>query len=420
MHIKLGQTSTIIISSPDIAQEVLQTHDRLFINRPIPEAVQVLGHDHFSLPFMPGSDLWRELRKLCKNHLFSKKTLDASNELRCKKLQQLLCDIDKSSLIGEVVDVEKAAFKTSLNFMSNTFFSMDFVNSAGEIDEYKDIVENLIIAIGTPNLVDFFPLLRMVDPQGIRRISTTYAEKLLQIIDSYISKRLELRGSENYVTNNDVLDTLLNISQEDGQKMDKTQIRHLFLDLFVAGTDTTSYAIERAMAELVHNPHAMLKAKEELEQIIGIGNPIDESDITKLPYLQAVVKETLRLHPSAPLLLPRKANVDVKVCGYTIPAGAQVVINEWAIGRNPNIWDNPNLFSPDRFLGSEINFYKGQNFQLTPFGSGRRICPGMPLAIRTLHIMIGSLINSFDWKLENGNTNIDQPLRAIPFRVNKV
>jgi cytochrome P450 len=234
MHIKLGQTSTIIISSADIAQEVLQTHDRLFINRPIPEAVQVLGHDHFSLPFMPGSDLWRELRKLCKNHLFSKKTLDASNELRCKKLQQLLCDIDKSSLIGEVVDVEKAAFKTSLNFMSNTFFSMDFVNSAGEIDEYKDIVENLIIAIGTPNLVDFFPFLRMVDPQGIRRISTTYAEKLLQIIDSYISKRLELRRSENYVTNDDVLDTLLNISQEDGQKMDKTQIRHLFLVIFLS------------------------------------------------------------------------------------------------------------------------------------------------------------------------------------------
>jgi cytochrome P450 len=234
MHIKLGQTSTIIISSPDIAQEVLQTHDRLFINRPIPEAVKVLGHDHFSLPFMGGSDLWRELRKLCKNHLFSKKTLDASNELRCKKLQQLLCDIDKSSLIGEVVDVEKAAFKTSLNFMSNTFFSMDFVNSAGEIDEYKDIVENLIIAIGTPNLVDFFPFLRMVDPQGIRRISTTYAEKLLQIIDSYISKRLELRGSENYVTNDDVLDTLLNISQEDGQKMDKTQIRHLFLVIILS------------------------------------------------------------------------------------------------------------------------------------------------------------------------------------------
>jgi cytochrome P450 len=173
------------------------------------------------------------------------------------------------------------------------------------------------------------------------------------------------------------------------------------------------------MTELIHNPHAMSKAKEELEQIIGIGNPIEESDITRLPYLQAIVKETLRLHPSAPLLLPRKAKIDVKIRGYIVPKGAQVLINEWAMGRNPNIWDNPNLFSPERFLGSEINF-KGQNFQLTPFGSGRRMCPGMPLAIRMLHTMLGSLINCFDWKLQNGDREIGQPLRAIPFRVNKV
>ncbi|RHN74850.1 putative geraniol 8-hydroxylase [Medicago truncatula] len=173
------------------------------------------------------------------------------------------------------------------------------------------------------------------------------------------------------------------------------------------------------MAELIHNPNAMSKLKEELQQIIGIGNPIDESDITRLPYLQAVVKETLRLHPSAPLLLPRKAKIDVKIKGYIIPQGAQILINEWAMGRNPNIWDNPTLFSPERFLGSEINF-KGQHYQFIPFGSGRRICPGMPLAIRMLHTMLGSLINSFDWKLENGDRDIDQPLRAIPIRVNKV
>ncbi|XP_013467818.2 geraniol 8-hydroxylase [Medicago truncatula] len=419
MHLKLGQITTIVISSPDIAQEVFQTHDLSISDRTIPQAVAVLGHEHFSLPFMPMSNLWRDLRKICKNNLFSNKTLDASNELRCKKLQELLCDIDRSSLVGEAVDVEKAAFKTLLNVLSNTFFSMDFVNSAGETDEYKDIVESLMTAIGTPNLVDFFPILRMFDPQGIRGISATYAEKLLQIFDSYITKRLELRNEENYVTNGDMLDNLLNISQENGQMMDTTKIQHLFLDLFVAGTDTTSYAIERGMAELVHNPHAMLKAKEELKQIIGIGNPIEESDITRLPYLQAVVKETLRMHPSAPLLLPKKARVDVKIHGYTIPQGAQVVINEWAIGRNPNIWDNPNSFLPERFLGSEINF-NGQNFQLTPFGGGRRICPGMPLATKMIHMMLGSLINFFDWKLENGDRDINQPLRAIPVRVNKV
>ncbi|RHN79391.1 putative geraniol 8-hydroxylase [Medicago truncatula] len=234
---------------------------------------------------MPVSDLWRDLKKLYKNHLFSNKTLDASNELRCKKLQELLSDIDRSSLTCKAVDVGRATFKTSLNFLSNTFFSMDFVNSTGETDEYKDIVENLVRAIGTPNVVDFFPVLKKFDPQGIKAISATYVEKLFQIIDSFITKRLKLREAENYVTNDDMLDTLLNISQENAQKMDNTKIKHLFLDLFVAGTDTTSYTIERAMAELIHNPHAMSKAKEELEQIIGIGNPIEESDITRLPYL---------------------------------------------------------------------------------------------------------------------------------------
>lgn len=128
----------------------------------------------------------------------------------------------------------------------------------------------------------------------------------------------------------------------------------MLYDLFVARTDTTSYTIEHAMAELVHNPHVMSKVKEELGQIIGIGNSVEELDITRLPYLQVVVKETLRLHPSAPLLLPRKARIDVKICGYTIPQGSQVLVNEWAMGRNPSIWDNPNTFFPERFLGSEL------------------------------------------------------------------
>jgi cytochrome P450 len=184
----------------------------------------------------------------------------------------------------------------------------------------------------------------------------------------------------------------------------------------VAGTETSAYGLERAMTRLVQDPKAMSKAKRELEETIGIGNPIEESDIPRLPYLQAVIKESLRLHPPAPLLLPRKARVDVEISGYTIPKGAQVLINEWAIGRT-EIWDDAHLFSPERFLGSEIDV-KGRHFNLTPFGSGRRICPGSPLAVRMLHLMLGSLINSFDWKLENNmepkDMNMDKSLRAIP------
>lgn len=189
----------------------------------------------------------------------------------------------------------------------------------------------------------------------------------------------------------------------------------------MAGTETTTYGLERALSELIHNPEAMLKAKKELRETIGSCKLIEESDIDRLPYLQAVIKESLRLHPPAPLLLPRKARVDVEIAGYTIPKGAQIRINEWAIGRT-NIWDDADLFSPERFLGSEIDI-KGRHFNLTPFGSGRRICPGSPLAIRMMHSMLGSLINSFDWKLENDmeprKMNLDKSLRAIPVELIK-
>ena len=151
---------------------------------------------------------------------------------------------------------------------------------------------------------------------------------------------------------------------------------------------TTAYGLERAMTELLHSPEVMLRAKQELEQTIRIGNPIEESDVAKLPYLQAIIKESLRLHPPAPLLLPRKAQTDVEISGYKILRDARDLINEWTIGRNPNIWDNANLFLSKRILGSKIDV-KGRDFQLKPFGNGWRICPGSPLPIKMLHVMLG-------------------------------
>jgi cytochrome P450 len=184
------------------------------------------------------------------------------------------------------------------------------------------------------------------------------------------------------------------------------------------------------MTELVLNPEIMSKAKKELEIVIGKGKSMEESDISKLPYLYAILKETFRLHPPVPFLLPRKAEKDVKICGLTIPKDAHVLVNVWTIGRDPTLWENPTIFSPERFLGSEIDI-KGRSFELVPFGAGRRSCPGMMLAIRMLMLMLGSLINSFDWKLEDGNKAEDvdmeekfgitlqkaQPLRVVPLNI---
>ncbi|KAH7850949.1 hypothetical protein Vadar_004958 [Vaccinium darrowii] len=182
------------------------------------------------------------------------------------------------------------------------------------------------------------------------------------------------------------------------------------------------------MAELLRSPETLKKAKVELEQTIGKGKPIEESDIPQLPYLQAIVKETMRLHPPAPLLVPRTVETNVEVYGYTVPQGAQVLVNAWAIGHDPSVWENPTSFMPERFLDLDIDV-RGRDFELIPFGGGRRICPGLSLAIRVIPLMLGSLINSFNWKLEGGikpeELDMDdkfgltlqkaQPLRVVPF-----
>ena len=148
-------------------------------------------------------------------------------------------------------------------------------------------------------------------------------------------------------------------------------------DLFVAGTDTPSTTVEWAMAELLCNPEKMVKAQREIREVLGNDGIVQESDISKLTYLQSIVKETFRLHPPGPLLIPHRAEIDVEICGFTIPKNSQILVNAWAIGRDPSTWSNPNAFVPERFLECDIGV-KGRDFELIPFGAGRRICPALP------------------------------------------
>lgn len=171
----------------------------------------------------------------------------------------------------------------------------------------------------------------------------------------------------------------------------------------MAGSETTSSTIEWALTELLCNPEALMKAKSELNQVIGRNKKIEESDIDNLPYLQCVIKETLRLHPPLPFLVPRKAMHDTVFMGYSIPKNTQVFVNVYAIGRDPEVWSDPLPFKPERFIGSKID-YKGQHYELIPFGAGRRMCAGVPLGHRMLHLTLGLLLHQFDWELDGNVT----------------
>ncbi|KAL0429252.1 UNVERIFIED_CONTAM: cytochrome [Sesamum radiatum] len=232
------------------------------------------------------------------------------------------------------------------------------------------------------------------------------------------------------MSKNDMLEALLDINQKNESELSFDDIKHLLLDLFVAGTDTTSSTVEWAMAELMRNPEKLSKARTELRNVVGQNEEVQESDISRLSYLQAVVKETFRLHPTVPLLLPRKAMEDVEINGFIVPQNTQVLVNVWAIGRDSNVWLNPDEFMPERFMETETDFH-GQHFELLPFGGGRRICLGLPLAHRMVHLVLATLISNFDWKLEEGlkleEVDMNEkfgltlqkaiPLRALPLKL---
>ncbi|XP_030469288.2 geraniol 8-hydroxylase-like [Syzygium oleosum] len=428
IKLQLGAVTTVVISSPTLSKEILQTRDISFADRMIPDAINAFNQGQRSLPWVPVSPLWRNLRRIFNQHLFSNLKLDSTQHLRRKKVQELLAHAERSARAGDEVEIGEAAFTTSINFLATAVFSLDLVDrSSGSAKEFKQTVWQIMVEAGKPNVVDFFPVLRKIDPQGTRRRMTRHFGKMFNLFDRLIEERLRLRETPGSPRMNDVLDTLIDICEDKEEDMDMSQLKPLLLDVFVAGADTTSSSVEWAMAELLHRPEKLSKAQAELHQVIGKGNLVDESDAARLPYLQAIVKETFRMHPAVPLLLPRKSGADLEVGGYTIPEGTQVFVNVWAIGRDPTLWEDPDVFSPERFLGSDMDV-KGHSFELTPFGGGRRICIGLPLALRTLHVMLGSLLNCFDWRLADGALPEDmsmeekfgitlakaQPLKAVP------
>lgn len=358
------------------------------------------------------------------------KRLNDMQATRQKKVRELVAYVKERSLVGEAIDIGRAVFAVVLNSISNTFFSVDMEGIQLESDKnFKELVGLIMELVGKPNVSDSFPWLAALDLQGRKRRMESLLGIFHNIFDDIIEQRKQTKRDAGAArATNDLLDSLIECMRVgDGSRPDKHAIKALLEDLFIAGTDTSASTIEWAMAELLRNPKSIEMVQAELNQAIGSKREVDESDIQKLPYLQAVVKETLRLHPPAPFLVPHRAETTAELCGYTIPEGTRVLVNVWAMGRDENVWANAEHFMPERFLGKDID-YKGQDFELIPFGAGRRICPGLPLAVRMIHLVLASLLLPFNWKLPEGTMPRDvdmeerfgltlakaTPLQAIP------
>ncbi|MCD7445972.1 hypothetical protein HAX54_024676 [Datura stramonium] len=388
----------------------------------------------------PYGNYWRFLRRICTVEMFVHKRINETSRLRRESMDKMLEWIEKKANSGggggEGIEITRYVFLASFNTLGNLILSKNLVADpeSEQGSEFFKAMVGIMEWAGVPNISDIFPCLKMFDVQGLRKKMERDMGKTIEIITNFLKERIKEREkSGEKSSNKDLLDVLLDFEgsgKDEPAKLSEHEITMTIVEMFLAGTETTSSSVEWALTELMCHPQAMAKVKSEISQVIGPNKKFEERDIDSLPYMQAVLKESLRLHPPLPFLIPRKAIQDTKFMGHDVPKGTQVLVNVWAIGRDPECWDDPFEFKPERFLESKVDV-KGQNYELIPFGAGRRMCVGLPLGHRMLHFAFGSLLHEFDWDLPHNvspkSINMEesmgitarkkQPLKVIPKRV---
>ncbi|GJM98657.1 hypothetical protein PR202_ga15686 [Eleusine coracana subsp. coracana] len=441
MSLKLGATWAVVVSSAAAARDVLQKHDHLLAARSVSDAGRALGNHEHSIIWLPGSSpLWKRLRAVCTNRLFSARGLDATRHAREGKVRELVEFLGRHAhsagggggAAARPVDVGRVVFSCVLNVVSNALFSEDVADlSSDRAQELEMLVRDTVEEATKPNLSDLFPVLAKLDLQGRRRRSAELIGRFYDFFDAIIARRLDAGRDSGGEREEDFLDLLLQLHAED--QISLKTIKSFLLDLFAAGTDTNAITIEWTMAELLRHPAAMSKVRAELRDVLGSKQHPDESDIARLPYLRAVVMESMRLHPPSPMLMPHEAMADgAEIGGFPVPRGTKVIINLWAIMRDPELWLEPTEFRPERFEGADQMDFRGKDrLEFMPFGTGRRACPGTPMATRVVTVIMANMLHAFEWRLPEGmkpadvdvrdrfgtSLNMVTPLKAVPVPV---
>ncbi|XP_013622074.1 PREDICTED: cytochrome P450 71B2-like isoform X1 [Brassica oleracea var. oleracea] len=439
----LGFVPTVVISSSEAAEEVLRTNDLGCCSRPKTVATGKLSYGFKDISFAQYGEYWREMRKLAVVELFSLKKVHSFKNIREEEVGFMVKKVSESSLKQSPVDLNKTFFSLTASIICRVALGQNF-NESGfviEQDRIEELVRDALVALGSFTCSDVFPggLGRLLDWLfgGHKRINKVFEELdafYQHVIDDHLKP--EAAGKKAIDSAADIVALLLDMMEKQGKKdyfklINISNIKGVLMNIFLAGIDTGAITMIWAMTELVRNPKVMRKAQEEIRTTLGLNKErITEEDVDKVGYLKLIIKETFRLHPAAPLLVPRETMSHVKINGYDIPPKTQIQLNVWAIGRDPRRWTDPEEFIPERFANSSVDF-RGQHFDLLPFGSGRRSCPGMPMALASVELGLLSLLYFFDWKLpegmvseehidmeEAGNLTVvkKQPLLLVPVR----
>ncbi|KAF9597333.1 hypothetical protein IFM89_017236 [Coptis chinensis] len=414
IYLLLGSVPCVLASTAETAREFLKTHELSFSSRPSSSAIDYLTYGSADFSFAPYGPYWKFMKNIVMTELLGGRTLDQLLNVRREEIRRFLMLMLRKSDAEETINVGGELITMANNVISRMMMSRRCSDSEKEADEVRSLVHEVAVLTGTFNLSDYIWLCRNLDLQGLKKRFEDLHVRFDNMAEKIMKEHEEVRRSNKKGRVKDLLDILLDVAEDDKSemKLSRKNIKAFILDIFAAGTNTSAITTEWALAELINHPDMLKTAREEIDSVVGKSRLVEESDIQNLPYLQAIVKETLRLHPTGPLIL-RESTEDCTIGEYDIPKGTRLFVNVWAIGRDPKHWENPLEFRPNRFLteegtGKSQLDVRGQHFHLLPFGTGRRGCPGTTLALQVLQTTLASMIQCFEWNVGDGkNATVD-------------
>ncbi|CAI0440739.1 unnamed protein product [Linum tenue] len=410
-----GSRPVLVVATSAAAREVMKTHDLVSAGKPEFRTAKKLLYDGKDVAACPYGEYWRQTRRLCVLHLLSNKKVQSGRAVREEEVGLLVNRIRQNVETEQVSRLQPVNLSELLSCLANDVICrIAFGRKYSATTNFRDQLVEFMELLGALSVGEFIPCLSWVNwitgfDARVDRVARQFDELLEGAVEEGVA-RLEKQSN---VMEDDgqapFIDVLLRL-QKDGSEashLDREGIKAVILDMFVGGTDTTSTLLEWTMSELVRHPRVMKKLREELRSKIGPETEtFHEANLDKLEYLKLVIKETIRLHPPIPLLSPKQLTQDATIMGYDVPSGTMIMTNAWGIGRDPSDWpESPEEFWPERFLASaaaaDVDF-RGQDYHLIPFGSGRRGCPGVSFALAVVELVLANLVRDFEWKLDGG------------------
>ncbi|KAG6618172.1 hypothetical protein CIPAW_15G068400 [Carya illinoinensis] len=399
-HINLGIHKTIVVSNSKIAKECFTTNNKTFANRPKALEVELMGYNYAMFGFSPYGSYWRHVRRIATHEVLSNHCLEMFKHIHESEVNTAIKEIYELSAKNNnsFVEMRRWFGYVAINILFMVLMNKRFAWAVTKVenegnDQCLNAIRDFFVLSGKFVASDVLPYLRWLDLGGYEKAMKKTAKNLDHELQGCLEEHKQRR-----------------ISGE---------------ALILGGTDTTMVTMTWALSLLLNNREALKKAQQELDLQIGRDRLVMESDMKNLVYLQAIIKETMRLYPARPLAAPHESLEDCTLVGYHIPAGTRLLVNVSRIHRDPQVWSDPTVFCPERFLTTHKDVdFKGQHFELIPFGSGRRVCPGISFAQQVMQLILANFLHAFEITTIPANEQVDMTekvgltsMKATPLEV---